>query len=280
MNPSEGPSDSYIHGTDAHEQARLLLMNDLINGRSLAELNLRGGERVLEVASGLGVMARAMARAAGDSGKVVGIERSTEQIERARRLAEEAGEEELVETRRGDAFDPPLEEREWGSFDLVHARFLLEHVRDPLGAVKVMVRAARPGGRVVIEDDNHDTLRLWPEPEGFGRLFTAYMECFTRIGCDPRVGTRLVSLLHDAGAEPRRTALIPYTACAGSPLFAGIVRNLAEVIGTTRKDAVEGGLLDAASFDAAIGELGAWGTRPDAAIWYYIAWAEGRRPAS
>ena len=33
-----------------------------------------------------------------------------------------------------------------------------------------MIKALRPGGRIVLEDDPHDTLRLWPEPPGFDLL--------------------------------------------------------------------------------------------------------------
>jgi SAM-dependent methyltransferase len=275
----ESPSEStYIHGTDPEEQDRLALMNELINRPSLAELGLRGGERILELASGLGVMARAMARAVGPTGEVIGIERSAEQIAGSSRLAAAAGEGELFQVRRGDAYRPPIEEHEWGSFDVVHARFLLEHVPDPLGIVKVMVRAARPGGRIVIEDDNHDTLRLWPEPEGFTALWQAYMDGFREIHCDPLIGTKMISLLHDAGAVPVRAALIPYTACTGEPLFEGIVRNLVEVVNGAREGIVRAGLLEAGRFDTAIAALREWGSRPDGAVWYYIAWAEGRRP--
>jgi ubiquinone/menaquinone biosynthesis C-methylase UbiE len=270
---------TYIHGTDPEEQERLALMNEIINRASVAELGVRGGARILELASGLGHMARAMARAAGPRGEVIAIERSSEQIASARRLAEAAGEEGLHETRQGDALHPPLEEREWGTFDLVHARFLLEHVADPLGIVEVMVRAARPGGRIVIEDDNHDTLRLWPEPAGFAELWQAYMDGFRKIGCDPVIGTKLVSLLLEAGARPVRTAIIPYTACAGSPLFDGVVRNLIEVIRGTRRTIVDGGLMAGDAFDAAIASLKEWSALPDAACWYYLCWAEGSRPS-
>lgn len=275
----EKPNENrYIHGTDPEEQDRLALMNEIINRASVDELGLAGGERILEVASGLGVMARAMARQAGPAGEVIAIERSEEQIAGARRLASAAGEEGTVATRQGDAYDPPLGEHEWGSFDVVHARFLLEHVPHPLGIVEVMVRAARPGGRIVLEDDNHDTMRMWPEPEGFTALWQAYQEGFRKIGCDPLVGGKLVSLLHEAGAIPSRTALIPYTACAGTPLFEVVVRNIIEVVNGARKGVVEQGLMSGSDFDAAIGSLREWSARPDGAVWYYLSWAEGRKP--
>jgi 2-polyprenyl-3-methyl-5-hydroxy-6-metoxy-1,4-benzoquinol methylase len=47
-----------------------------------------------------------------------------------------------------------------GHFDVAHARFLLEHVPDPLVIVRTMVRAVRPGGRVILADDDYEGLRL------------------------------------------------------------------------------------------------------------------------
>src|SRR5207249_1224128 len=137
-----------------------------------------------------------LARRAGKKGTVLAVERSAEQIAEARLLAARDGEEGRVEFRQGDALDPPLKPAEWGSFDVVHARFLLEHLPDPLQAVRILVEAARPGGRIVLEDDDHEVLRLWPDPPGFAELWRAYQRSFDRLGNDPYVGRRLVSLLH------------------------------------------------------------------------------------
>src|SRR5436309_15683962 len=184
----------YLHGTEPLEQRRLSRLNDLINRASLAELGLRGGERILEVGSGLGQFARAMARLAGPSGHVLGIERSPEQLRGAMRAARGAGEARLVEWRRGDALALPPRRGEWGSFDVAHARFLLEHVPDPLAVVRAMARAVRPGGRVVLEDDDHALMHLWPDPPGFRAVWDAYIRSYDRAGNDPYVGRRLVAL--------------------------------------------------------------------------------------
>src|SRR5262249_38154988 len=160
-------------------------LNDLINEGSLRELGLRGGERLLDVGSGLGQFTRAMARAAGSASGAVGIEADEKQLAAARRLACEAGEGGLVEWRSGDAAHVPVRADEWGTFDVAHSRFLREHVRAPLGAVRAMVRAVRPGGRVVLEDDDHDVLRLWPEPPGFWPVWQAYIRTYDRLGGDP-----------------------------------------------------------------------------------------------
>src|SRR5678815_4734950 len=73
---------TYIHGTEPAEQQRLALLNRLTNAAFVEFLNVQPGMRVLEVGSGLGYLAAAVARSAKDV-RVVGIERSEDQIRAA-----------------------------------------------------------------------------------------------------------------------------------------------------------------------------------------------------
>jgi SAM-dependent methyltransferase len=273
------PSGSeYLHGTDPVEQRRLSTMNRLLNTRSLERLALRGGERILDLGSGLAQLTRGMGRAAGARGKVIGVERSDEQLAEAHRQAAAAGEERLVELRHGGAPDLPLADDEWGTFDVVHTRFLLEHVDEPAAVVQAMVRAARPGGRIVLEDDDHDVLRLWPEVPEAEPLWRAYMKTFSAAGRDPFIGRRLVALLHGAGARPARNHWNFFGGCAGNPDFGAMCDNFTGVLTGARQAVVTLGGLDEARFDAGVAALAAWGKRPDAALWYCTFWAEGIKP--
>jgi SAM-dependent methyltransferase len=220
-----------------------------------------------------------MARQAGPAGRVVGIERDPRQLEEAKRLKGQAGDPTTLELREGDALDLPLEDDEWASFDLVVTRFLLEHLQDPLRAVRGMVRAARPGGRIVLADDDHPLLRPWPEIPGFAPLWSAYQEAFRRLGNDPEIGRRLVALLHEAGAQPRRNTWGFFGACAGSEDWAPMVENLLGVLRTGRVTIEEHRLLAPEAFDYAMKEIASWAERPDAALWYAFSVAEGVRPA-
>jgi len=267
----------YVHGSAPEEQRRLAALNDLLNESSLRALGLAGGESVLDLGCGLGQLARAMARATGPRGRVVGIERDAGQLAEALRLAREAGEEGLVELRPGDVTALELPAAEWGTYDVAHARFILQHVPNPLAVVRVMVRAVKPGGRIVLEDDDHDVLRLWPEPSGLTELWRAYIESYARNGNDPYVGRRLVELLHQAGARPARNAWLFFGSCAGDERLDLFVRNLAGVLEGARADILETGRVDSARFDQAIAAIHAWGERPDAAIWFARCWAEGVR---
>ena len=269
-------SSRYIHGTDPDEQARLALLNDLVNTACLRELRVSRGERVLDVGSGLGQLARGMARAAGRP--VVGIERSAEQSARARDLARSAGEEDLLELRAGDALAFPLREAEWGTFDLAHARFLLEHVPAPEKVVAQMVRAVRPGGRVVLCDDDHSLIRLHPDPPGFATVWQAFMRSYDRNGNDPYVGRRLAALLAGAGARPSRLTWIFVGGCAGEPAFDGFAENLAWNIRGAREAIAATGAVAPDGVDAALEAIAAFARRPGASGGYAFPWAEGVRP--
>jgi len=259
---------AYLHGTSPAEQGRLSLLNRLMNEAAMRELAIAKGDLIIDFGCGLGQLTLDMARAAGT--RLVGIERSEEQLARAERHA-------LLDLRLGDVSDPPLRDHEWGSFDLAHARFVLEHVREPLAVVRHMVRAVRPGGRVVLQDDDHDVFRCWPEPAGFTPLWKAFQRTYDRLGCDPYIGRRLVSLLHDAGAAPVRSTWIYFGSCAAEPKWPGFVENIHSQLAGAREAMVEGGLLGAAEIDAALGGFREWARRPEAAIWYAICWAEGVR---
>ena len=270
----------YVHGTDPDEQDRLARLNDILNAAALREIGLARGERVVDFGCGLGQFTRALARAAGPGSRVVGIERSAEQIRRALQLARDAGEEALVDLRQVDILSAPLRDDEWGAFDLAHARFVLEHIPEPPAAVAAMVRAVRPGGRIILQDDDHDVLRLWPEPPGFEAVWRAYMHTYERNGNDPLVGRKLVALLNGAGATPVRNAWLFFGGCAGSPEFPALVENMARILMGARGEILATGRLDATAFDAGIAAYRLWGALPDAALWFAVAFAEGVRPGA
>lgn len=70
---------TYIHGTGPREQERLAGLNRLTNQVFVEFLDIRAGLRILEVGSGLGLLAVAVASAAPGV-SVVGLEQSSAQI--------------------------------------------------------------------------------------------------------------------------------------------------------------------------------------------------------
>jgi hypothetical protein len=141
-----------------------------------------------------------------------------------------------------------------------------------------MVRAVRPGGRIVLADDDHEMLRLWPEPPGLMNAWGAYMRTYDRLRTDPYVGRRLVQLLHQAGARPVRITGVFFGSCSGHATFPAFVENLALILEGAREAILATGQLETAELEEAVAALRHWGKRPDAAFWFSMPWAEGVKP--
>ena len=86
---------------------------------------------ILEVGSGTGVVARALASREGFSGRVTAVEQSPVLAEVARRLADEEGVGERTEFRVGDAHALDFPD---ACFDAVVAHTTVSHVTDPLAS--------------------------------------------------------------------------------------------------------------------------------------------------
>jgi SAM-dependent methyltransferase len=119
--------------------------------RRLTELGVAEGANCLEVGAGAGGIARWLSDRVGDAGRVLAIDIDTRFLE-ALRAAN-------LEVRRLDIASDPLPQ---AAFDLVHARFVLEHLPDREQALDSLVRALKPGGCLLAED--MDLLSLMPDP--------------------------------------------------------------------------------------------------------------------
>jgi hypothetical protein len=138
--------------------------------------------------------------------------------------------------------------------------------------------AARPGGRLVLVDDDHELLRLWPAEPTVARAWEIYWKSYARLDCDPLVGRRFGELLVAAGVEPLRVTTLFYGACRGMPRFSSVIDNLAGVLAGAGPALERDGDLARGGMQAALAALAAWRTLPAATLWYSLPYAEGRRP--
>lgn len=251
------------------------LPDRILNENCLGAMALQGDEAILDVGSGFGEFTCLMAGAAA---RVVAIERDETIVRAAQTRTAADGQAPRVDFRIGDALALPLHEDEWGTFDVAHTRFVLESQSDPRPVVTQMVRAVRPGGRIILTDDDHEALQLWPEAPRVMELWRAYMHWFDSAGNDSIVGRKLVTILHECGAQPVRTLSWSFGTCAGEETFADAVARLRFIFESEHQGILATGRIDRAGFEAALKELQSWSRRPDATAWNVARWAEGRKP--
>lgn len=250
---------AYIHGTDSAEQERLALLNRLTNPPFIEFLRLQATDSVLEVGSGLGILAREVAQRV-PLGGVVGVECSAEQLARA-----ESG---LPNLRfaHGDAHHLPFAD---DRFDIVYCRYVLEHVGDPGQVLREMRRVLKPGGRALAQENNILINIFDPDCPRFDAVWKQFAVLQSRLGGDARVGKRLFALFWQAGFQDIELSLQPEVHRAGMPTFRPWVENLiGNVVGAAEK-LQEHGLATGEEIEQAVAELRAFMERPDASALFY-----------
>lgn len=106
------------------------------------------GEAVLDLGSGSGTDSFLAALAAGDSGNVIGVDMTAEQLTKATDLAADAGVAN-AEFREGQIEEPPVEP---GSIDCVISNGVINLSPDKAAVFAAAATALRPGGRLAIAD--------------------------------------------------------------------------------------------------------------------------------
>jgi demethylmenaquinone methyltransferase / 2-methoxy-6-polyprenyl-1,4-benzoquinol methylase len=143
----------------------------------VAALDAQPTDRVLDVATGTGMVAQALVRRYGCS--VVGLDQSHAMLGAARaRLARDPALAERISLVTGQAERLPFAD---GEFEHLTFTYLLRYVDDPAATMRELARVVRPGGRIA-------SLEFAVPPSGFWR---ALWRLYVRVGL-PALG-RLVS---------------------------------------------------------------------------------------
>lgn len=147
---------------------------------------------MLEVGCGLGQDAIAIARMAGDRGRVVAIDFSSRMIHEAARSAEVT---DSVHFCLADACKIPFGD---GTFDGARADRVLQHLLDPERAFAEMVRTVKDGGRVVVYEPDWGTFIISPGEKEVCRIMT---QLFGDAFPSGWIGRRLPALFREAALE-------------------------------------------------------------------------------
>jgi ubiquinone/menaquinone biosynthesis C-methylase UbiE len=155
-------NQSYLLGAGERAVSRLNLLDRIFGPGTRDLLKMAGlarGMRVAEIGCGTGQTALWIAAQVGSRGSVMAVDASREQLQVAKRSAEEAGIENLS-FHEANAYELSLPAE---SFDMVYSRFLFCHLDNPAKAINGMRSILRPGGVLVCED--HDDGGIFTEPQ-------------------------------------------------------------------------------------------------------------------
>ncbi|GHI86412.1 methyltransferase domain-containing protein [Streptomyces xanthophaeus] len=226
---------------------------------------LRPGLSVLDVGCGPGTITADLAELVAPGGRVTAVDASADVVAQARAYAAERGLD-GVEFATADvhALDFPDD-----SFDVVHAHQVLQHVGDPVRALREMRRVCRPGGIVAARDADYAAMTWYPAEPGLDGWLDLYRRVARANGGEPDAGRRLAAWAREAGFTDVRCTATAWCYATAEEIawWSGLWAD--RTTASSYADvATRGGHATPADLETAADAWRTWGSHPDA--WFSV----------
>lgn len=183
----------YLHG---HHESVLRSHRSRTAANSAAYLlpHLKEGQRLLDVGSGPGTITADLAEIVGPA-TTMALEATDEAIALTRAELDRRGLS-AAQTAVGDVHALALDD---DSFDVVHAHQVLQHVADPVLALREMARVTAPGGLIAVRDSDYGMFTWHPEVPALDDWNALYHRLARASGGEPDAGRHYRAWANAAG---------------------------------------------------------------------------------
>ncbi|MGB6056905.1 MAG: class I SAM-dependent methyltransferase [Microthrixaceae bacterium] len=191
----ESPRVTYTHGH--HESVlRSHRWRTVENSAAYLMAHLEPGLSLLDVGSGPGTITADLARRLAQ-GRVTAIEANADALQLTRDEIHAQGLTN-VDLAVGDVHNLEFAD---DSFDIVHAHQVLQHVADPVRALREMRRVCRPGGVVAARDADYAAFAWFPVVPALEEWLDLYERVARSNGGEPDAGRRMHVWAREAGFD-------------------------------------------------------------------------------
>jgi SAM-dependent methyltransferase len=158
--------------------------------------HLQPGMSVLDVGCGPGTITVELAALVAP-GRVTAVEVTDDVLALAR--AEAAGRQQSnIDFVAGDVHALRFPD---DTFDVVHAHQVLQHLADPVRALREMRRVCKPGGIVAARDSDYAAFAWYPATPELDEWMDLYQRMARANGGEPDAGRRMLAWAHAAGLD-------------------------------------------------------------------------------
>jgi SAM-dependent methyltransferase len=272
----------YVHGYHSQENLRLRDQAGTLVDLLHEGIIFPPGSTVLEAGCGVGAQTVALVQHSPDA-LITSIDISPNSLTQAQRRTEAAGISNVVFATVDVAdlpnADGPLAA---GQFDHVFVCFLLEHLPQPVEALRRLREMLKPGGVLIVIEGDHGSTYFYPDSAAAREAIACQVTLQAHAGGDALIGRQLYPLLTEAGYEAVRVEPRMVYVDANRPdLVDGFIRKtFTAMIAGIREPAIAAGLVTPERFDNGIQDLERT-TQPDGVFCYtFFRAVAARRPDS
>jgi ubiquinone/menaquinone biosynthesis C-methylase UbiE len=251
----------YIRSSDSEEASRLErqaeIMNPLLE-KQFEIMGLKPNMRVLDAGCGSGAITRLIARKVFPE-EVVGLDMDPSFIEKARRLAESEG----IENIRFDIGNIEDLNYDDGFFDLSYCRFVLMHLHDPVKAVSELKRVTREGGSVAAAEPDDGAIVIFPTLPKFEEHKSKYGQYCKKIGINRFMGRELFATFSQAGLKSIDVHPLSMSLTQRNPdVLKRGADGLPHLLKTTKEGMISHGFITSEDFEEVENEVNVWLNHP------------------
>ncbi|MGF7117143.1 class I SAM-dependent methyltransferase [Methanobacterium oryzae] len=244
--------DDYVHGYSKEEANRLKDQANTLAKLLHEDTKYPPGSKVLEAGCGVGAQTVMLAKNSPNA-QITSIDISKYSIERAKCLVEQNGLSN-VEFQTANLFNLPFENE---TFDHIFVCFVLEHLRDPVAALKSLRRVLKNGGSITVIEGDHGSCYFYPESKEAVKAWECLIECQKHFDCNPMIGRETYPLLMNSGFKNIQVnPKIVYVDSSKPDLVEGFnKKTIIAMVEGVKDQAIDLGLIDSESWEKGINDL-------------------------
>jgi SAM-dependent methyltransferase len=242
----------YVHGYSNREASRLNDQADTLEDIIHFDSTFPNGSLVLEAGCGVGAQTKIIT-AKNPHSRFISIDISDDSIREAKEMQKQFGLTN-VEFKQADIFNLPFDDE---TFDCVILCFVLEHLHDPIEALKSVKRVLKKGGILMAIEGDHGSTFFYPESEYAYSAINCQIQLQKQSGGNSNIGRELYPLfksirLKEISVSPRMV----YVDSSKPQLVEGFIKNtFTAMIEGVGKMSVDRGLVDDLTFEKGIKDL-------------------------
>jgi ubiquinone/menaquinone biosynthesis C-methylase UbiE len=242
----------YVHGYDPRENLRLQDQASTLVELLHSDTTYPEGSSVLEAGCGVGAQTVTLAFNSPRA-LITSIDLSEASVAEATKAVQAAAIDNVT-LRQADIFHLPFPAE---SFDHVFLCFVLEHLSQPVEALRALKYVLKPDGTITVIEGDHGSAYFYPDSDYARRAVRCQVELQAKAGGNALIGRALYPLLRNAGfSEVHVSPRMVYVDSSKPDLVEGFTRKtFTAMIEGIRKSSLASGIMSEADFDKGIADL-------------------------